>query len=81
MSCTPGRAVQNVTSAVVLEDAFEFIVPKTEVASLALYRVLEEEGREYGTCKIFFIALAHVKTLLLETLMGKGLNWTGMWEI
>lgn len=74
MSCTPGRAVQNVSSAVVLEGAFEFIVPKTEVATLALYRVLEEEGREYGTCKIFFIALAHIKTLLLETLMGKGLN-------
>lgn len=48
-SCTPGRAAQNVTSAVVLEDAFEFIVPKTEVATLALYRVLEEEKRECGT--------------------------------
>lgn len=31
--------------------------------------------------KYFFIALAHVKILLLEILMGKGLNCTGMWEI
>lgn len=65
----------------VLEDASEFIVPKTEVATLALYRVLEEEEIECGTYKIFFIALAHVKMLWLETLMGKRLSCTGTWEI
>lgn len=65
----------------VLEDAFEFIVLKTEVATLALYRVLEEEEGECGTYKIFFIVLANVKTLWLETLMGKGLSYTGTWKI
>lgn len=65
----------------VLEDAFEFIVPKTEVATLALYRVLEKEEREGGTYKIFFIVLANVKTLWLEALMGKRLSCTGTWKI
>lgn len=65
----------------VLEDASEFIVPKTEVATLALYRVLEEEEIECGTYKIFFIALARVKMLWLQTLVGKRLSCTGTWEI
>lgn len=46
ISCAPDKAAQRVISAGVLEDALEFIVPKAEVATLALYRVLEKEGRE-----------------------------------
>lgn len=54
ISCTPDRAVQNVISTLVLEDAFELRFPKTEIATLALCRVLEEEERECGTYKNFF---------------------------
>lgn len=55
ISCTPDRAAQNVISAVVLEDAFEFRLPKTEIATLALCRALEEEERECGTYKKYFL--------------------------